>query len=221
MTEQFTHLTAATDVFDYNNPAVREFVENAACYSGNNVAEAVEHLHDAVRDTIDYNVFNVALDVNLRASDVVTEHSGFCLHKSILFAAGCRQLGVPAVLCSDVVTNHVADAAMIELVGGEEILHWYTRIHLNGRWIKAAPIFNSLLCALYGVAVLQFNSAGGSIEQRNSDSTRMAYRGDQRSYPDPDMSELIRIIGEHHPKMITPSGRTPTSRNLTRTTVTR
>ena len=125
-----------------------------------NVSKAVELLHDAVRDTIDYNVFNVSLHSDLKASEVVQEASGFCLHKSLLFIAGCRKLGVPAVLCSDIVTNHVADPAMLELVGGEEFLHWYARIYLNGRWIKTAPIFNSLLCALYGIDVLRFNPSG-------------------------------------------------------------
>lgn len=215
MIDQFTHLTDATEVFDYEHPAVQKFVENAACYRGTNVADAVERLHDAVRDSIDYNVFNVALDGNLRASSVVTEASGFCLHKSILFVAGCRKLGVPAVLCSDIVTNHVADAAMIKLVSGEEFLHWYTRIYLNGRWIKAAPIFNTLLCVLYGIDVLRFNPAGGSIEQRNTDSTRMAYRGEQRTFDNPEMNELIQLINDHHPRMITESGRTPTSLSLT------
>lgn len=207
-------LTKSTDVFDYHNPAVAQFVESAGSYGESNLPKAVERLHDAVRDTIDYNVFNVALHPVLSASDVVDEASGFCLHKSILFIAGCRKLEVPAVLCSDVVTNHVADAAMIELVGGEEFLHWYARIYLNGRWIKAAPIFNAFLCALYGVDVLLFNPSSDAIEQRNSDSTKMVYRGQQRAYPDPDMAELIQAIGDMHPKMVTDHDRTPTSHAL-------
>lgn len=207
-------LTRSTDVFDHHNPAVAQFVESAGSYGEPNVPKAVELLHDAVRDTIDYNVFNVALHPVLSASDVVDEASGFCLHKSILFVAGCRKLGVPAVLCSDVVTNHVADAAMIELVGGEEFLHWYARIYLNGRWIKAAPIFNAMLCALYGVDVLRFNPSSDAIEQRNSDSTKMVYRGQRLAYPDPNMAELIQAIGDMHPKMVTGHDRTPTSHAL-------
>lgn len=212
-------LTKSTKVFDYHNPAVAQFVESAGVYGEANFPKAVERLHDAVRDTIDYNVFNVALHSDLSASDVVDEASGFCLHKSILFVAGCRKLGVPAVLCSDVVTNHVADPSMIELVGGEQFLHWYTRIYLNGRWIKAAPIFNALLCAIYGVEVLRFNPSGDAIEQRNSDSTKMVYRGQQRSYPDPEMAELIQAIGDLHPKMVTDHDRTPTSHTLTGTRI--
>lgn len=207
-------LTDATTVFDYNDPRVLQFVKDAGCYGESSIAKAVERLHDAVRDTIDYNVFNVSLNRNLRASEVIKESAGFCLHKSILFVAGCRHLGVPAVLCSDVVTNHVADAAMIHLVGGEEFLHWYARIYLNGRWIKAAPIFNSLLCLLYGVDVLRFDPSGDAIEQRNSDSTRMIYRGEQECHPDPDMGELLALIASKHPRMVTDSGRTPTSMSM-------
>lgn len=208
-------LTDSTEVFDYRDTAVERFIEKAGCYTEANVAKAVERLHDAVRDSIDYNVFDVPLHSGLSASEVVTEASGFCLHKSILFVAACRGIGVPAMLCSDVVTNHVADAAMIDLVGGEEFLHWYTQIYLNGRWIKAAPIFNALLCTLYGIEVLRFNPNGGSIEQRNSESTKMVYQGRARSYTDPKMPELLRVIQEKHPKMVTECGRTPTSHALT------
>lgn len=208
-------LTQPTAVFNFDHPTVAQFVKDAGSYAESNYTKAVERLHDAVRDTIDYNVFNVALHPNLSASDVVEETSGFCLHKSILFVAGCRKLGVPAVLSSDVVTNHVADAAMIELVGGDEFLHWYAQIYLNGRWIKAAPIFNTLLCALYGIDVLRFNPNGDAIEQRNSDSTKMVYRGHQRSYADPDMTELLQAVKDKHPKMIPGTGRTPTSHILT------
>jgi transglutaminase-like putative cysteine protease len=206
-------LTAATDVFDFKHPAIKRFVGDG-CYREPNVSKAIERFHDAVRDTVDYNVFNVSLHPGLSASEIVEESSGFCLHKSVLFIAGCRKLGVPAVLCSDIVTNHVADAAMVELVGGEEFLHWYAQIYLNGRWIKAAPIFNSLLCALYGIDVLRFNPIGDSIEQRNSDTTRMVYQGQQRFYPDPTMTELIQVIRDKHPKMVTDYGRTPTSHTL-------
>lgn len=212
-------LTESTDVFDFENPAVTQFIEDAGCYGESNITKAVERLHDAVRDTIDYNVFNVSLHSGLSAAEVVEEALGFCLHKSILFVAGCRKLGVPAVLCSDIVTNHVSDAAMLELVGGEEFLHWYARIYLNGKWIKAAPTFNTLLCALYGVDVLHFNPSDDSIEQRNSDNTKMIYRGQQRSYPDPAMPELIRAIRDKHPKMVIDHDRTPTSHTLTGTRI--
>ena len=137
-------LIEKTPVFNFDDPRVVEFVENAGCYGEPSLARAVELLHDAVRDTIDYSVFNVPLGANLNAADVVQEASGFCLHKSILFVAGCRKLGVPSVLCSDIVTNHVADAAMLKLVGGEEFLHWYAQIYLNGRWIKSVSHVDNL-----------------------------------------------------------------------------
>lgn len=215
MTRNEPLLTNSTEVFDFEHTAVSQFIEDSGCYLEPNIAKAIERLHDAVRDTIDYNVFNVSLHPGLTASEVIAESSGFCLHKSVLFVAGCRKLGVPAVLCSDVVTNHVADAAMLELVGGEEFLHWYARIYLNGRWIKAAPIFNSLLCMIYGIDVLRFNPVGDSIEQRNGNSSKMIYSGQQRSYPNPSMAELIQVIRDKHPKMVCGTGRTPASHTLT------
>lgn len=202
---------AANNVFDFEHPAVRAFVKSARCYRSANLTEAVERLHDKVRDDIDYNVFNVPLHPDLSASEVLDYGSGFCLHKSILFAAGCRSLGVPAVLCSDTVTNHVGDPAMHELVGGTEFLHWYTKIRLNGRWVKAAPIFNTLLCMLYGIEVLRFDATGGDIAQPYHHNTRMQFRGNQHVYVSPTGEELITVIQRMHPNMVTTSGKTPSS----------
>ncbi len=214
MITNHTALTEQTAVFDYQHPAVCSFVEQAGCYRAFNTAGAVERLHDVVRDTIDYNVFSVPLHEQLRASEVAEPGVGFCLHKSILFVAGCRKLGVPAVLCSDVVTNHVADPAMLDLVGGDEFLHWYGQIYLNGRWIKAAPIFNTLLCSLYGLEVLRFNPSADSIRQPYGADTRMQYRGTELRYPDPEMAEVLDAIAARHPRMVTAAGRTPTSQQL-------
>jgi transglutaminase-like putative cysteine protease len=216
MKAQDDRLTIDTDLFDYEHPAVAAFVEEAGCREAPDLTTAVGLLHDAVRDTIDYNVFNVPLHERLSASEVAEYGSGFCLHKSLLFVAGCRRLGVPAVLCSDVVTNHVADEAMLELVGGEEFLHWYTQIRLAGRWIKAAPIFNALLCSVYGLEVLRFDPDADSIEQANGDGSTMRYRQTERRYPDPGMAELLSAVQEKHPRMVTGSGRTPTPRILRR-----
>ncbi|MFK3672339.1 transglutaminase family protein [Leifsonia aquatica] len=190
------------------------FVKAAGSYTAPNIAAAVERLHDAVRDGIDYNVFNVPLHTGLSATAVVRHGAGFCLHKSVLFVAGCRKLGVPAVLCSDIVTNHVADPAMIELVGGAEFLHWYAKVYLNGRWIKAAPVFNTLLCSLYGIEVLRFSPHGDAVKQKNQDNTSMQFSGAQREYPEARMDELIEVIRTKHPRMITETGRTPVSHHL-------
>lgn len=214
MTTDHPALTEHTAVFDYQHQAVSAVVEEAGCYRAANTAGAVERLHDVVRDTIDYNVFNIPLHAELCASEVADLGAGFCLHKSVLFVAGCRKLGVPAVLCSDVVTNHVADPAMLDLVGGEEFLHWYAQIHLDGRWIKAAPIFNTLLCAVYGLEVLRFNPSTDSIRQPYGAHTRMQYQGAERRYADPTMAELVDAIAAQHPRMVTASGRTPTSQQL-------
>lgn len=87
--------------------------------------------------------------------------------------------------------------------------------NLNGRWIKAAPIFNTLLCAVYGLEVLRFNPSMDSIRQPYRAGTRMQYQGSERRYADPTMTELVDAIAAKHPRMVTASGRTPTSRQLT------
>lgn len=215
MTVELAEALEETRLYDFSHPTVGGLLETADCYRAANISQAVERLHDTVRDDIDYNVFNVPLHDNLSASESLDYGSGFCLQKSIVFIAGCRRLGVPAVLCSDTVTNHVSDPAMHELVGGAEFLHWYTQVHLNGRWVKAAPIFNTLLCMIYGIEVLRFDPGAGVIAQPYSRDTKMQFRGTQRTYLNPTARELVVGIKEHHPKMVTCTGKTPSSHELT------
>lgn len=214
MNLSFSDLLKPTTLFDYESANIQCFLRQTGYNSADSLATAVEAIHDSVRDTIDYGVFNTPLHVDLKASDVITEGSGFCFHKSILFVACCRKIGVPAVLCSDIVTNHVTDTAMIKLVGGVEFLHWYTQIFLNGQWIRASPVFNSLLCKLYGIDVLRFDPTGDSIEQQNRDQSKMHYKGNEQLYPNPSMKDLLNIIACYHPQMVTNDRRTPTSRSL-------
>lgn len=210
-----TDALASNPLFNHDDGAVRRFVATSGCYSVSHIGDAVERLHDSIRDDIDYNVFDTLLDTSLTASEVITEAAGFCLHKSVLFVAGCRSLGVPAVLCSDVVRNHVSDQAMRELVGGEQFLHWYAKVYLHGRWIKAAPIFNALLCSIYGIDLLRFNPHGDAVEQPFVNGSKMIFAGEQRTHINPTMESILQLVKAHHPRMVTEHGRTPTARELT------
>ena len=207
-------LCAPTLVYDFKSAPISDFIDQSGYNADDDVVEGVTLLHDEVRDTISYSVFNVPLDTNLSATEVVLERTGFCLHKSILFVAVCRRIGVPAVLCSDVVTNHVSDDLMRTLVGGDRFLHWYTRVYIDGKWVKAAPIFNSLLCNLYGIDVVDFNVDADDIRQEDQGGKRMQYDGNEKIYIDPSMDELLSEIQDHHPLMVTSRGRTPSTYQL-------
>src|SRR5918997_4092772 len=144
-------LRAVTRYLDHDALPVREFVRRAVPDEDASPTAKAVQLYYAVRDGIRYDVYGADLSHHgLRASSVVHAGKGFCLHKSILYAAAVRAVGIPSRLVLTDVRNHLASERLKRLVGGDVFhFHCLTEVHLDGRWIKATPVFNKLLCRLY------------------------------------------------------------------------
>lgn len=156
---------AATHFLDHDAPRVREFVRGALPADAVSPSEKAVALYYAVRDRILYDVYGADLSrEGLRASSIVQRGTGFCVHKSILYAAAVRSVGIPSRLVLTDVRNHLASERLKQLVGGDVFrFHCLTSVHLNGRWIKATPVFNKALCRLYGIAPLEFDGVVDSL----------------------------------------------------------
>lgn len=154
---------AATEFIDHGSAEVRAFVRDAVPAGATPTEQAVA-LYYAVRDGIRYEVYGADLSrEGLRASRVVTGGSGMCMHKSVLYAAGLRSLGIPARLVLTNVRNHLASSRLKRLLGGDVFhQHALTSVHLEGRWVKATPVFNRTLCRLYRMAPLEFDGSADS-----------------------------------------------------------
>ena len=150
---------------DHDAPAVRAFVEQALAGDAGGPTERAVRLYYAVRDGIRYDVYGADLSRDgLRASSVVRAGKGFCLHKSILYAATLRAVGIPSRLVLTDVRNHLASQRLKELVGGDVFrFHCLTSLHLEGRWVRATPVFNRTLCRLYRIAPLEFDGTADSV----------------------------------------------------------
>ncbi|MCG8918338.1 transglutaminase-like domain-containing protein [Actinokineospora sp. PR83] len=155
---------APTGFLDFDTAPVREFVARSVRAGGTPQQRAVD-LYYAVRDGVRYEVYGADLSATgLRASTVARVRSGMCIHKSVLFAAGLRSMGVPARLVFADVRNHLSSARLRELMGGDVFRHHcYTSVRLSGRWVKATPVFNRSLCRLFRIAELDFDGTGDSL----------------------------------------------------------
>jgi transglutaminase-like putative cysteine protease len=156
---------AVTEFIDHHSAEVRAFVQDAVPAGAATPREQAVALYYAVRDGIRYEVYGADLSrEGLRASRVVSSGSGMCLHKSVLYAAGLRALGVPARLVLTDVRNHLASSRLKQLLGGEVFhQHALVSVHLGGRWVKATPVFNRTLCRLYRMAPLEFDGTANSL----------------------------------------------------------
>jgi transglutaminase-like putative cysteine protease len=162
----FTTDLRPTDFLDYGSEEVQDFVERwAPTAAASTTSQRAVSLYYAVRDKVRYEVYGADFSRSgLRASQVLRAQSGMCIHKSVLYAATLRAVGVPSRLVLTDVRNHLASDRVRALVGGD-VFHYHclTSVYLEARWVKATPVFPKILCRLYGIAPLEFDGATDSL----------------------------------------------------------
>jgi len=154
-----------TDFLDYRSDEVQDFVERWAPAAESTDTERAVSLYYAVRDNVRYEVYGADFSRSgMRASQVLRARSGMCIHKSVLYAAALRAIAVPSRLVFTDVRNHLSSDRLRALVGGDIFrYHCLTSVYLNGRWVKATPVFPKILCRLYKIAPLEFDGLTDSL----------------------------------------------------------
>jgi hypothetical protein len=200
-------LTRATTFLDYETEEVQAFIDHAVKdRSADQTTNAIE-LYYAVRDGIFYEVYGADLSTNgLKASSVVRAKSGFCLHKSVVYAAAVRALGIPSRLVYGDVRNHLASPRLIEHIGGDVFFHGLTQVYLNGKWVKATPVFNKMLCKLYGMEALEFDGTSDSLYHPHGSGGSMEFLQDHGSFDDVPYEYVIETMRAKHPKFLDGTG---------------
>lgn len=156
----------ATEFLDFESPEVnataRRWVGSAKTPD-----ERAVRLYYQIRDKVIYDVYDADLTRGgMRASAVLERGAGFCIHKSILFVAMARCVGIPSRLGFADVRNHLSTARLRELVGGSVFrYHAYAEVWLHGNWLKITPVFNRTLCHLFGVEPLEFDGSNHAMLQ--------------------------------------------------------
>ncbi len=211
---------AATEFIDHRSPEVREFVARAVPADAATPTARAVALYYAVRDRIRYEVYGADLSrTGLRASSVATARSGMCLHKSVLYTAGLRALGIPARLVLTDVRNHLASDRLKELLGGDVFhQHCLTSVRLENGWVKATPVFNKTLCRLYGMAPLDFDGARDSLHhpfdlQGRRQMEFLRFHGE---FDDLPYEAVLADLRAAHPGLIGPDGTAFTAGSLVR-----
>ena len=156
-----------TAFFDYDNPAVRKFAEDAAAGASGAVEKAVK-LYYAVRDKVRYDPYHIVLEPRyFSASQVLTDKAAFCLPKAALLVAAARCVGVPTAIGTADVRNHLCTERLLRVMGGRNLFihHGYAVMYLGGKWVKAAPAFNIELCDRFEVTPTEFDGTSHALFQ--------------------------------------------------------
>jgi transglutaminase-like putative cysteine protease len=205
---------APTELLDHESPQVRRFVEKAVGTDLSEMEPAARAvaLFYAVRDGLRYEVYQSDLSrEGMRASAIIDRGFGFCIHKSLVYAAVTRAAGVPSRIVLGDVRNHLASPRLRELVGGDLFrFHCLTEVHLGGRWVKATPVFNRMLCRLYKIAPLEFDGETDSVyhpydEQGRRHMEFVHWHGEFDDFP---YDLVVDGIREAHPLLFADTSRT-------------
>src|SRR5215468_3557434 len=143
---------------DSDAPTVVAFAREAAAGAADDT-DRVLRLFGAVRDGIRYDPYvDMGDPANFRASSVLAAGRGFCIGKAALLAAGARALGVPARVGYADVRNDLTSARMYDYIKSDVLVRRsYADLLLDGRWIKATPAFDLVLCQKVGLQPLNFD----------------------------------------------------------------
>lgn len=200
----------ATGFLDHDSAEVGAFVAAALSPGSDTPTRRAVDLYYAVRDGIRYEVYGADLSgEGLRASSVVRSGSGMCLHKSVLYAACLRRVGVPSRLVLTDVRNHLSSPRLRGLVGGDVFhQHCLTALHLRGRWLTVTPVFNRVLCALYKMRPLEFDGTADSVHHPypGGAGAGMEFLRTHGTFEDLPHAMVLRDLRRAHPRLFPGAG---------------
>jgi transglutaminase-like putative cysteine protease len=194
---------APSAIVDADHPDVAGFAARHAG-PGEDPRETAVRLYYAVRDGIRYDPYRAGADAaSLRASATLRAGRGWCVSKAVLLAACCRARGIPARLGFADVRNHLSTARLRAMMQSD-VFYWhgYTSIRLDGRWVKATPAFNALLCEKFGLATLEFDGRSDSIYHPFdlAGNRHMEYLRERGEFADPPLDAMLATWREHYPE---------------------
>ncbi len=185
---------APTAILDFTHPEVDRLAREKTAGSHTAVDRAVR-LYHAVRDGIWYDPYAPFYKAeHYQASRVLQAGRGYCVQKASLLAALARAVGIPSRLAFATVRNHLATRQLLDFLGSDLfVYHGVVEMHLEGRWVKATPAFNTELCERHGVAPLEFDGRNDSIFQPYDLENRkfMEYVAFHGTHDDVPLADLL------------------------------
>jgi len=193
-----------TPTIESRHPEIDAFARRS-CADSEDAVERAIRLYYAVRDGIRYDPYSLDVSVEgLRATTTLRTGRGWCVAKSILLAAACRAVAIPARLGFADVRNHLSTARLREHMKTEVFFwHGYVSIHLGGRWVRATPAFNVELCRKFHIRPLEFDGRRDSIfHPFDEDGNRhMEYLAQRGEFADVPIDAIAATFLEHYQGM--------------------
>src|SRR5207249_3814209 len=106
--------------------------------------------------------------------------------------------------------NPLCTPRLRALVGGDVYYyHGYTEMAVAGRWVKATPAFDRVLCDKFGVRPLEFDGRSDSLFHAYDRGGRrhMEYLRDHGAHADVPVDEIVATFAREYPRLMESSPR--------------
>jgi transglutaminase-like putative cysteine protease len=157
-----------------------------------------------VQNKIKYNMFTYypKIKANLKASVTLRRMNGFCMSKATLLSTFARAVGIPARIHMVDIINHKISKRVVDLMGTKAFhCHAYSEIYLNGKWVKATPVFDRETSIKGGfLPIIEFDGENDAlfapIDEKGS--IFVEYIADWGSYADVPIDKIDEIFSEKY-----------------------
>jgi transglutaminase-like putative cysteine protease len=189
---------------DVDSEIVRDFAADRVRGAKTDVDKAIR-LFYAVRDDIRYDPYVLRFEPEcFRASYTLSHKAGWCVQKGVVMTAVSRSAGLSARVGYADVKNHLTSQKLMDLMGTDIFsYHGYVELWLNGRWVKATPVFDKNLCERFKVLPQEFDGSKDSLFQQFDAVGRrhMEYVKDHGAYDDLPLKEIVDDFTARYPKL--------------------
>ncbi|MFX1379103.1 MAG: transglutaminase family protein [Promethearchaeota archaeon] len=192
-----------TEFLDFNKKRVKETAIEITKHLKEDKEKAIA-LFDWVQNKIKYNMFTYypKIKANLKASVTLRRMNGFCMSKATLLSTFARAVGIPARIHMVDIINHKLSKRVVNLMGTKAFYcHAYSEIFLNGKWIKATPVFDRETSIKGGfLPIIEFNGETDALfaPYDNEGNIFVEYITDWGSYADVPIEKIDQIFSEKY-----------------------
>ncbi|RZN64488.1 MAG: transglutaminase domain-containing protein [Candidatus Methanoliparum thermophilum] len=156
-----------------------------------------------VRDEIKYDPYLYSSDAeDFIASKILNRGEGYCVQKAVLLSTLARAVGIPSRLGFATIRNHLAPKELVKFLGTNLLVHGYSELFIEGRWIKATPTFDLKMCQKIDVPVVEFDGRKDAIlpKYNNKGEPYIEYIKYHGSYSDLPLDRILKIEMETYGK---------------------
>ena len=155
-----------------------------------------------MRDEIKYNIYvSKSLPEHFQASNTLSRREGYCVQKAVLLTALARAAGIPATLGFARLRNNLLPEKTVKWLGTNILpFHGYSKLYLNGKWVKCTPAFDLKTCEKNRIVPVEFDGKNDAMFHSHNRDGKLHIEYLKRLghyYDDLPLDKLWAVLTQH------------------------